>query len=399
MGVLNISHIKHCYGCGVCAIICPKNIIKIELNKEGFYEPVLFNDDACTKCGFCLSVCAYNYDKLLDSDNGEPGSYAAWSNDSRIRRKCSSGGIGFELAANLIKQNYKACGVLYNPKLNRAEHFMASTIEEYIPSIGSKYIQSYTLPGLSQLNRNDNFFVTGTPCQIDSLRRYIRRLKIEENFVLMDFFCHGVPSMNMWKKYTEMVEEQTGKITYASWRNKFEDWHNSPVIVINGEKGENSLRNSYEMLIEGEKDFMYISPLNKGDLFFEFFLRDVCLGRACYDKCKYRYDKSAADIRIGDLWGKKYELNEKGVSALLALTDRGKEVISKLNSCTLIKEDISVVTEGQMKIAPKKKFVRKFLMKLFISNIPMKQIYILFKIYLLPKRILYKFRRVTKFKL
>ena len=36
---MNISKIHNCYGCGVCAISCTKNIISIELNDNGFYEP------------------------------------------------------------------------------------------------------------------------------------------------------------------------------------------------------------------------------------------------------------------------------------------------------------------------------------------------------------------------
>lgn len=33
----NISTIYHCYGCGVCATVCTKNIINISHNKDGFY--------------------------------------------------------------------------------------------------------------------------------------------------------------------------------------------------------------------------------------------------------------------------------------------------------------------------------------------------------------------------
>ena len=60
---------------------------------------------------------------------------------------------------------------------------------------------------------------------------------------------------------------------------------------------------SYDLLIRGEKSF-YNSRLSQGDRFYRFFLSDACLGKACYERCKYKYDRSAADIRIGDLWGK-----------------------------------------------------------------------------------------------
>ena len=46
----NIREVKDCFGCGVCATVCSKNAIKIELNKEGFYVPTL-NIDACSNCG------------------------------------------------------------------------------------------------------------------------------------------------------------------------------------------------------------------------------------------------------------------------------------------------------------------------------------------------------------
>lgn len=45
---MNISSVKDCYGCGVCAASCPHKIIKIQLNKKGFYEPVLVDKDKCT---------------------------------------------------------------------------------------------------------------------------------------------------------------------------------------------------------------------------------------------------------------------------------------------------------------------------------------------------------------
>ena len=117
-------------------------------------------------------------------------------------------------------------------------YYIATTTSEAIESIGSKYIQSYTADAFKAINRKEKYIVTGTPCQIDSFRRYIRKFHVEENFVLLDFFCHCVPSMLAWNKYTKMVEKQTGKITYASWRNKLTGWHDSWAIAIDGENSD-----------------------------------------------------------------------------------------------------------------------------------------------------------------
>lgn len=396
----NISHIKDCYGCGVCAAVCPKKIIRIDLNKDGFYEPDLFNEAACTQCGLCLSVCAYNDHSLLDATAKEVKAYAAWSNDEQVRLKCSSGGIGFELGKFLINQGYKACGVKYNPDLNRAEHFMAETTAAFMPAVGSKYIQSYTLSGFSQFKKGDKYFVTGTPCQVDSLRRYIRKMKIEENFVLMDFFCHGVPTMNMWKKYSEMIEQKTGKITAASWRNKRNGWHDSWAMQFEGstEEIKTDLTHANERSLRGKNKADYFSLMTKGDLFYKFFLGNSCLGKACYAKCKYKYDKSAADIRIGDLWGSKYIQDKDGVSAVLAFTDRGKDIIVQMKSCTFKKEELAIAAEGQMIFPPEEPKLRKYLMKLFTSDRSIKQVYKFYSYYLFPARVINKSLRILHLK-
>ena len=348
---MNISNIHDCCGCGVCATVCAHQIIEIKLNEDGFYEPVMTDGGKCTDCGLCVDVCSYSHEGLSLTDSCIK-SYAAWSNDEKVRRKCSSGGVGFEVGKALIEKGYKVCGVKYNPESNRAEHYVAKTIEELIPSIGSKYIQSYTVDGFKTINRKEKYLVTGTPCQIDSFRRYIRKFRCEDNFVLMDFFCHGVPSMWVWKKYTADVEKITGKITYASWRNKFTGWHDSWAMSMDGEKtGEKvNWHDSYNVLIREKKSF-YNSRLSQGDAFFRLFLSDSCLGKACYDKCKFKYDKSSADIRIGDLWGKTYQENEDGVSAAIAFTQKGEDALKQCN-CTFIEHPFDVVAEGQMKVCP-----------------------------------------------
>ena len=349
----NISNIKDCYGCGVCATVCTKQIISIELNSDGFYEPRITDDSMCTNCGLCLDVCAYSHDDLSLKDRCIK-SYGAWSKDEAVRRKCSSGGVGFELGRTLINEGYKVCGVRYDAETNRAEHYIATTVEELIPSIGSKYIQSYTVDGFKAIDRKQKYLVTGTPCQIDSFRRYLQKFRKEDNFVLMDFFCHGVPSKLMWDKYVKWAETKVGKLTYVSWRNKFTGWHDSWAMAIDGEKhGEPvNWHDSYNLLIRGKKTFLN-SRLSQGDMFYRLFLSDACLGKACYEKCKYKYDRSSADIRIGDLWGPTYRNDEKGVNGVVTFTQKGEKILHLLN-CELTEHPIEVVTERQMKSCPEK---------------------------------------------
>lgn len=355
---MNISQTRNCYGCGVCAIACAKQIIRIGQNADGFYEPIITSPEKCTDCGLCVDVCSYNHDDL-SLTNPHIISYAAWSKDYAVRRKCSSGGVGFEIGKLIIEQGGKVCGVRFNAEKNLAEHYVASTNKELIPSIGSKYIQSYTVDGFDDIikqlrqakkqGEDPTYLVTGTPCQIDSFRRYIQKFKLEESFILLDFFCHSVPSKLMWDKYVSHMEKKVGKLTYVSWRNKFTGWHDSWAMAVDGEaKGEPvDWHESYNLLIRGKKSYLN-SRLSQGDLFYKFFLGDFCTNKACRIKCRYKYDKSSADIRIGDAWGKIYKDNEDGVSVAIAFTNRGAELL-KTSYCELREHYFENIAEGQMK--------------------------------------------------
>lgn len=366
---MNISSIHDCFGCGVCAIACRRKIIDIQLNREGFYEPFIANPDKCTNCGLCMDVCSCSHENI-SLKNPTITSYGAWSKDSLVRQKCSSGGVGFEIGRAALAQGYNVCGVRYNPEKNRAEHYIASSIEELIPSIGSKYIQSYTAEGFKAIDRKQKYLVTGTPCQIDSFRRYTQLFHCEDNFILLDFFCHGIPSKLMWDKYVAMHEKSIGKLIYASWRNKFDyGWHDSWIMGLEGINKHHepvTWHNSYDQDIQERKT--YISSRNsQHDLFYKLFLGDVCLGKACYDKCRFKYDKSAADIRIGDAWGSHYQDDEKGVSCAITFTEKGHEFL-KMSQCTIEPLPFDVVAEGQMKKCPQRRSTTKKVMKTLMKE-------------------------------
>lgn len=395
----SINGIKDCFGCGVCAMACAHHLIKIRQNEDGFYEPYITNLDKCNDCGLCSSVCSYKADDVALKDIYTPKAFAAWSKDHAVRRKCSSGGVGFEVGRYLLTQGYKVCAVRFNAEENQAEHYIAKTVEELVPSIGSKYIQSNTYEGFQQINRKQKYLVTGTPCQIDSFRRYIKKFHCEDNFVLMDFFCHGVPSKLMWNKYVEEIEQKVGKITYVSWRNKFNGWHDSWAMAIDGALHGTPVKweESYNLLIREKKTFVN-SRLSQGDIFYRMFLSNSCLNKPCYENCRFKYEYSAADIRIGDMWGRTYADNEDGVSAAVAFTPLGEQVLTASN-CMLIEHSFQVVAAGQMKTRTKCPLTRKYIMReLMEGKLTLEQIYNRYqkpyKYMMLPMRVISKLKRL-----
>ncbi len=346
----NISEFDYCYGCGVCASACHKNAISMRLDQEGFYKPIV-DESACVDCGLCLKVCAFNATEALQDNAAKIKSYAVWSNDPQIRNRCTSGGVCFEMGRSLLRKGYKAIVCKYNPKSRHVEHYVAKTEKELEESIGSKYIQSDTIHGFSKIEKGQKYFITGTPCQIDSIRRWVRKMNIEKDVVLLDFFCHGVPSYLLWGKYVAEIASRTDNIDNITWRNKDTGWHDSCRVKAGGR---------------------FVSQSSKDDLFYRMFLRDRCLGRQCYQNCKYKYDHSAADIRVGDLWGEVYNHDDKGVSGVVCLTPKGQSVLSEMNGILHIEaSSFEIVAEGQFRTCPNMPLSYRYVKNSLKTDIPL----------------------------
>ncbi len=370
----NISLIHNCFGCGICSISCPKHIVKMRLNADGFYEPYITDESKCINCSLCLKNCSF-YNTKDEFDNAGVKGFASWSKNADVRKTSSSGGTGYEIAKHLVGQGYIFCGVKYDAEKGLAIHYLTEDLEELKQSAGSKYIQSDTTEAFSNIDFKKKYVVVGTPCQIASLRRIIKRKRAEKNFFLVDFFCHGVPSMLLWDKYKEYAEKKVGPIGYASWRNKATGWHDSWAMKVASKEACEKVdwHDSYNMLIREKKGFFY-SRWTKGDLFYRYFLGHQCMGRQCTKSCRFKMTNSYADIRIGDLWGDTYKNEDKGVTGVLALTERGRALLGELSSVHLIPEDVATVCEGQMASNAHAHPLRPFMFSLLKSGMPLERI-------------------------
>lgn len=319
-----------CYGCGVCAAACPHHAIKIQQSTEGFWVPIV-NTGICVDCKICDKICAYTDEHcLLPNGKEEVKAYAIVNNNEEIRRISTSGGAGFAIGTYLLQQGYLLVGVRYDSEKNIACHFVTDNLKDFKQTLNSKYIPSYTVEGFSGLMDGQKYAVFGTPCQIDSLRRWARLRKREDNFFFVDLFCHGVPSYLHWNAYLRYHLKAGEKLITPIFRDKRNGWH------------------AYTMSLQTDKRFIS-TPLQKNDFFQNIFLGNFSLNKTCYT-CKYRGVNSAADIRMGDLWGGKYASNEEGITGVLALTAKGKEVIVDIsrNLCQVNLEPLDVIMAGQL---------------------------------------------------
>ena len=302
-----------CSSCGLCVVSCSQGAITFDYDKNGFYKPTV-NEDKCTDCGICCKVCYKYLDEKEPFENAFKNKpvYAAWSKDKNTVITSSSGGVGYELTQFYYNADYTVCGVIYDESSDVCKHIIVRSNSDLQKIKTSKYLQSYTIEVFSQLRKDEKYVVVGTPCQIYGLRQWIKLKKWEDNFILMDFFCHGTPSFNLWKKYKEYICEKfqlDSKWQSVNFRKKNPEskWHFYAISILDssGKKFEKSRAFSE-------------------DLFFKFFLNNSCLNEACY-RCKLRLDYCASDIRIADFWGPKYAANSDGVSLVIVNTNKGEK--------------------------------------------------------------------------
>ena len=315
---MNPNHIDKntnpCSSCGLCVVSCLQEAISFVLDENGFYRPIV-NEGKCTDCGICSKVCYKYLDEKSPFENTfkHKSIYAAWSKDKNTVMTSSSGGVGYELTSYGYHAGYHVCGVVFDASNDVCKHIIARSEDDIEAIKTSKYLQSNTVDAFSQFKKDEKYVVVGTPCQIYGLRKWIQLKKWENNFILVDFFCHGTPSFMLWRKYKAYICENfqldsTWKSVNFRDQNPASEWHQNVI----------SIRDFFNKKFEKTQAF-------SEDLFFKFFLNNSCLNEACYH-CKLRLDDCASDIRLADFWGPKYATNHDGVSLVVINTPEGEKV-------------------------------------------------------------------------
>ena len=307
-----------CTGCHSCSNACPRKCISMQFDNEGFLYPII-DASKCINCGMCESVCPIIYHR--NPSNELKLTFAAYHNDEQLRLQSSSGGIFSAIVEQIIDMGGVVFGAAFDNKYNVVHTYVESK-NELLKFRGSKYVQSKIGDSYQKakmfLDSGRIVYFSGTPCQIAGLYSFLR--KSYDNLITQDLICHGVPSPMVWLKYIEYREKMANSsIKNISFRSKISGWNNFSILF--------EFKN-------GTKYSSIISNGNSDDPFMKLFLKNYCLRPSCYD-CQFKKIHRHADITLADFWGIQSVLpnfdDDKGVSAILIHSDKGKKAFELIN--------------------------------------------------------------------
>lgn len=316
--ILNQISYSDCTGCFLCHDVCNKNAIKISLDKNGFYKPVV-DEKVCIDCGLCTKKCPAINDQRI-SENFTPLAFAAYNANVSELRESSSGGIAHILGRHIIESG----GVVYGARWDNGSVIFekADSLESLEHFKGSKYLQP-NANGIyndvkSSIKSGKLVLFIGLPCHIRAIKNYIS----SENLITIDLLCAGVPSNLLWSKYCNW-KFGTKNITSANFRSKDIGWRSSIIKIYSEDK---------ELLAE----------VNYKNRFFLGFNSALFFNDACYN-CKFNTIPRLGDITLGDYWGASASLDNKdGISLVLVNTKSGLILMKALESLKVIIKQINI---------------------------------------------------------
>lgn len=294
------------------------------VDNEGFLYPTT-DIDACINCNACNQVCPIINKRTDQIPFVDSDFYAARTLDSDILEKSSSGGMFTAIANQWIESNGVIFGVSWNK--DEIKHIEIRTADELEALRGAKYAQSNLYNTFKRIKelllKGNNVLFSGTPCQVDGLKRYLR--KTYSSLFTIEVACHGVPSPLVLKKYIQHLHEVYSSTISINFRDKPHGWQQYDITAKDG-KGK-------VLFCENHKDNIYM----RGFL-HELYSRPSC------QACPSKGGSSGADFTICDFWGIEDvcpDFNfESGASLIIANSASAKNLIAKIAlSCTIKKVD------------------------------------------------------------
>ncbi len=182
---------NNCIGCGICDAICPVNVLKMNFNSIGIYEP--FESEGCLdKCTLCMDSCPFVKEnenekelakKLYENENNIffhndlgyfVNTYEVHKKDLDERLKSASGGAGHSILKNLLEQKLVDTILTVESNNDPDKLFKFSSFKEVqeLEKIRSSiYYPTEMSEVLDYVMKNDGkYAITTLPCFAKAIR-------------------------------------------------------------------------------------------------------------------------------------------------------------------------------------------------------------------------------------
>lgn len=307
-----------CCGCSSCYSVCSHNAISMQPDEEGFLYPKV-DENICVQCGLCEKVCPISNRDSKQTDNEPIDIQALRVKDNDILSHSSSGGFFTLISQYVISNGGVVFGVRYNESME-VVHSYAETMQACYSFRGSKYVQSTINDTYTKvrecLRKGRLVLFTGTPCQVDGLRRFL--LKDYDKLITVDVVCHGVPSPRIFKEYVSYFNKLTNDVIidinmrYKGGRG----WGHRFSYLYTFKSGR------IEVDWDGIKDW--------GRLYFSHALNRP----SCY-QCRYCSFDRPGDFSIADYWDDNNKhpefFHKDGTSLVIINSKTAVQLLSQLS--------------------------------------------------------------------
>lgn len=358
---------SECCGCGACVNICPRKAIELCEDEYGYIYPKV-NRDKCVGCNLCEKVCLYKQENELFKNKV---CFAAVSKDDNVCLNSASGGIFYTIAAKCLANDFICYGCEMHFAKSKAiiKHSRVDNLQDLKKLQGSKYVQSDISKTFNEVKKDlidgRKVLFSGTPCQVSSLKNYLKVLKISNinNLYTIDLICHGIPPQAMFNDYIKSIYNDCEKKDFK-FRDKSNGWEHLGKIFL--EKNNK--------IIE-KKIYPKLSS------YYALFLNEEIFRESCYN-CKFSNKDRVGDITLGDYWGieniypqllknNKYFSKKKGISCLILNSDKGYELLELVKECICVYktpyENIIKFNQNLVKSSQKGKN-RNLILKIYKKN-------------------------------